>query len=426
MPHLSRTRILLLLGVSLIGALLVVACDRKSEEFGSPSDSGRATRTPLGGDALYVGLNERFTTIGEAVAAADDGATVLVHAGTYAEQVEITRPLRLEGFGDGAAIVDGGCERENAIRIPTGSQITLSGMQVRNTMGAAIKIGDGPDDLPRPSHLLIEGMYITDFNCNEVETQALAGIAVWYPQCCVEIRDNVVRYRSEGDAHGKGDGIWFKSNSERPGDGGHTIDGNVISGGWDGIGGENEDDPHGTLDHDSVVSNNRIRDCWDDGIQIEGGNANVAIRDNYVTRCGTGIAFAPTLVGPLYVERNVIRDMRVGLYENQFCFKVGNAGDGITYLNDNICETEGDGISQTNSGIAPIVSRGNCFRVTRYVWEIADGARMDFDKDTLWSSSTDYFLEWSGEKYASLQEFQTSTGQESAGLESPECPTPTQ
>lgn len=423
MSRLSRlARTLTPLAFALALGLLLAACDPKTEEFGAGTT--RPTRTPLGGNALHVGPGQRFATIAGAVESARNGAIVLVHAGTYEEQVEITKPLHLEAFGDGAAIIDGGCERQNAIRIPTGTGITIGGLQLRNTTGAAIKIGDGPDDLPRPSHLLIEGMYISDFNCQEQATQALAGIAVWYPECCVEIRNNVIRYRAEGDMHGKGDGIWFKSNSERPSGGGHTIADNVISGGWDGIGGENEDDPRGTLDRDSIVERNRIRDCWDDGIQVEGGNANVAIRDNYVTRCGSGIAFAPTLVGPLYVERNVIRDMRVGLYENQFCFKVGNAGDGVTYLTDNICETEGDGLSQTNSGVAPIVARGNCFRVTRLVWELGDASRMDFDGDTIWSSSADHFIEWAADRYASLREFQEATGQEENGTESPACPAP--
>ncbi len=421
MTHLTRIARLALPALAL--GMLLVACQSKTEDFVEPP-TGRPTRTPTDAETVYVGPGERFETISEAVAGAREGAVVLVHAGTYREQIEITKPLRLEAYGNGAAIIDGGCERENAIRIPTSSDVVLSGLQLRNTTGAAIKIGDGPDDMPAPSHLLIEGMFISDFNCQEQDVQALAGIAVWYSECCLEIRGNVIRYRTEGDVHGKGDGIWFKSNSERPSGGGHTIADNVISGGWDGIGGENENDPHGTLDRDSIVEGNRVRDCWDDGIQIEGGNANVMIRENYVTRCGSGIAFAPTLVGPLYVERNVIRDMRVGLYENQFCFKVGNPGQGVTYLTNNICETDGDGISQTNSGVAPIVSRGNCFRVTRYVWEIGDDSGMDFDGDTVWSSSEDRFLEWAEQKYATLQEFQDATGQELKAVLSPVCPLP--
>jgi hypothetical protein len=94
-------------------------------------------------------------------------------AGTYGEQVESGRCGW--AFGDGAAIIDGGCERENAVRIPTGSEITVSGLHLRNMTGAAIKIGDGPDNLPRPSHLLIEGTYISDFNCQEQDIQALPG-----------------------------------------------------------------------------------------------------------------------------------------------------------------------------------------------------------------------------------------------------------
>ena len=46
-----------------------------------------------------------FTTISEAVAVAQDGDTVQVQPGTYAEQVTITRDITLQGDGDDRALV---------------------------------------------------------------------------------------------------------------------------------------------------------------------------------------------------------------------------------------------------------------------------------------------------------------------------------
>jgi hypothetical protein len=407
-------------------ALFVIGCGEDEDvpagvSGGSQPVTGRPTRTPASGTTLFVGEGERFRRISDAVVAAEEGASVLVRAGVYPEEVEITKPLTLEAFGDGPAIIDGECERENGIRIPSGSDIRLRGLQVQDVRGAGVLIGNGPPDSP-PERVTVEGMRISDFNCQEADFTANAGIAAWYTGCCITLRDNIIVYRSTGDLRGMGNGIWFKSNSEHPSGGGHLITGNVIKGGWDGIGGESEDDPHGSFDRDTAIEGNRVSGCWDDGIQVEGGNADVTVRANYVEGCGTGIAVAPTLTGPLYVEGNVIRDLVIGLYENLFCFKVGDGGSGTVYLTRNTCATEGDGISQTNQGLSPIVARNNCFRVTRYVFELGDaGDHLDFAGDQLWTEDRDRFIEWGGMQHGSLREFQAGEGQEQGGVQSPDC-----
>jgi parallel beta-helix repeat protein len=67
----------------------------------------RATRSDapaLTGRTLIVGPGG-FSTIGEAVASAQDGSTVLVRPGTYRESVAIDRAITLAGDGDRDAIV---------------------------------------------------------------------------------------------------------------------------------------------------------------------------------------------------------------------------------------------------------------------------------------------------------------------------------
>jgi MYXO-CTERM domain-containing protein len=57
--------------------------------------------------------------------------------------------------------------------------------------------------------------------------------------------------------------------------------------------------------HDSDIYGNYVADCWDDGIEAEGGNRNVRIWGNYVEDCFMAMANAATSIGPLYVWRNV-------------------------------------------------------------------------------------------------------------------------
>jgi hypothetical protein len=238
---------------------------------------------------------------------------------------------------------------------------------------------------------------------------------------------------------GSADGIWFKSNDNNPSGGGHYIAGNTIIGGWDGIGGEEEGSGHGTFDRDATVENNTIQNTWDDCIQSEGGDQNVRIRNNDLSGCGTGIAFAAPVTGPLYVENNYVHDLVTGLYDNHFCYKVGQgSGLGTTYMTRNTCVVisapgqEADGIHQTNENLSAIVSRGNVFNVSRYVFTLgypSVPSGMDFDEDCIWSTNQN-IIKWGSAYYASLASFQSATGQESRGQQTTNCssqgtPTPT-
>ncbi|MCL2639594.1 MAG: right-handed parallel beta-helix repeat-containing protein [Phycisphaerales bacterium] len=56
---------------------------------------------------------------------------------------------------------------------------------------------------------------------------------------------------------------------------------------------------------DSDIYCNYIANCWDDGIEVEGGGQNVRIWNNYIEKTMTAIANAATSVGPLYIWQNV-------------------------------------------------------------------------------------------------------------------------
>ena len=56
---------------------------------------------------------------------------------------------------------------------------------------------------------------------------------------------------------------------------------------------------------DSDIYCNYVADCWDDGIEAEGGGRNVRIWNNYMERCLMAIGNAPVSIGPTYIWRNV-------------------------------------------------------------------------------------------------------------------------
>ena len=397
--------------------------------------SGRA-------NTIEVGSGSGYTTIGAAVQAAGVGDTILIHAGTYREQVSLNKAVTVQPYGDGTVILDGQCTRDHGIYIGAGSGQTIQGLTIKRTIGASIFIEGGA------SNITIDGNTLTDFDCTyDYNTdpsqwgQYGGGVASWYGGSHITITNNLIQHRATPHSTlgqwGSANGIWFKSNDSYPSGGGHYIAGNTIIGGWDGIGGEEEGSAHGTFDGNTIVENNTIRDTADDCIQVEGGDANVHVRDNDLSGCGTGIAFAAPMSGPLYIEGNTIHNLVTGHYENHVCYKVGtNSGsNAVTYLTGNSCDVRGgseaNGIHQSGGdNMTPIVSRNNRYYVEGYVYYIGDSRGQDYDQDCMYkvNAITDNFAKWSGTYYPSLATFQSYTGQEAHGQQTTDCgaaPTPT-
>ena len=67
----------------------------------------------------------------------------------------------------------------------------------------------------------------------------------------------------------------------------------------------------GFPNRDSDIYGNFLSYCWDDAIESEGANCNVRIWGNYTTETFTSVACAGTLIGPLYVWRNVCGVLRL-------------------------------------------------------------------------------------------------------------------
>jgi len=73
----------------------------------------------------------------------------------------------------------------------------------------------------------------------------------------------------------------------------------------DVIGGAFNGSYRGWPGRDSDIYCNYIANCWDDGIEVEGGGQNVRIWNNYIEHVKTPIANAATSIGPLYIWQNV-------------------------------------------------------------------------------------------------------------------------
>ena len=346
------------------------------------------------------------------------GAAVLLAGFGGSSAVTLTSSLVISAPGvyDGqGTVIDVGCSANNDVQV-NASNVTLRNYTLLNANEAAVRIG-------AQRNVSIENVTIKGFNCANGSGQYRAGVACWGCTALTVRNSRIETTRTYGN------GIWIKNYGTGTG-GDHTITGNTISGGWDGIGGEPEDWVYGGVYRDTLIEGNTVAHCHDDGIQVEGGNLNVTVRANTIEDCGIGIALAPNITGPLYVEGNTIRNLRIGDYGQQACYKVGDGGKGIAYITGDTCITKGDGVKQTNPGLNPFVTRGNCWLVSRYVIEAEDSfpPGTSFDGDTLWTSDDEKagrFIKWGGTRYGSLTSFIAATGQEKNGVQSPTCSSPT-
>ena len=74
----------------------------------------------------------------------------------------------------------------------------------------------------------------------------------------------------------------------------------------DVIGGGSNGSFKGAPGPDSDVHGNIVSHCWDDGLEIEGGNRNTRVWNNYIEQTMMGIGNAATSIGPLYIWNNIV------------------------------------------------------------------------------------------------------------------------
>jgi len=141
-----------------------------------------------------------YATIGAAVQAAGPGDSVLIHTGTYREQVELDKQLTLRPYGDGPVTVDGQCQRDHGVYIGSGSGMVLQGFTVKNTLAASIFIEQASD-------VTIDGMTLQDFDCQTLGDVWRAGVASWYGGSNITITNNTIQFRTSGSPYGYADGI---------------------------------------------------------------------------------------------------------------------------------------------------------------------------------------------------------------------------
>ncbi|MEJ2369301.1 MAG: nitrous oxide reductase family maturation protein NosD [Gemmatimonadales bacterium] len=194
---------------------------------------GLLAPAPLAGQPIRVGSDEEFSTIGDAVASARAGDTVVVAPGNYPERLVIDRPLTL--FGEGWPVLDG---RGTGHVVEAFAPLHLEGFVVRasgsnveeENAGVMVREAPGTQIVGNRLEDVFYGIYLKGSPGSRVQDNRIEGkpfppprrgdgIRLWYSSSS-DILENVVS--------GTRDVVIYFSDSL-------LVRGNVIQGGRYGL-----------------------------------------------------------------------------------------------------------------------------------------------------------------------------------------------
>ncbi len=384
---------------------------------GQPARAGGNTYyvSTSGSDGAPGTQSQPLRTVQAAASLAGPGDTVNIAPGVYAPfsaETSGTAGSPVTFRGSTGAWIDGGCS-DYAIDI-SADYVTIEDLGARRSNTEVIH-------LFAANNVTLDRLTVTDWNCGEGADQYRGGISSWGGGRALTVRDSYLERRAteSGDDVGPGNGIWVKNTGPGAG-GGHTFTGNTIIGGHDGIGGEPEDVPWGVFNGDTVIEGNTVRECDDDGIQVEGGTHNVTVSGNTVSGCLIGVAFAPALGGPLTIVGNVITDPQPRRGQGPAAFKAGDdsTGEVLIYHNSFFAgATPADGFKQTNPNLANVHLLNNAIFAGRYVWETyTHTGAITADYDAIYTTDSGRFVKWENNWHSSLASLRSGTGQEMHGI----------
>lgn len=178
---------------------------------------------------------------------------------------------------------------------------------------------------------------------------------------------------------------------------------------WDCIGGAPNFSIYGFVHRDSDINDNNFEGCNDDQLESDGGNMNVRIWNNTFNgglNALQAMSVDPTLLGPLYVVRNVSYGEHLSGFAKLGSDSIGNI---YFYHNSHYSTPTGEGFKYANPVQQNITSRNNIMQANRYVLELTDGgATNTFDYDNLFTTDSTRFAKWDGNStYNTLTKFQT-------------------
>jgi len=279
------------------------------------------------GKTLYVGGSEddNYSSIQDAIDAADPGDTVYVYSGIYPENININKSLILRGESADTTIINGLIFGGNAAIYIYEDNVTISGftIQINNSQGPNYDI---VDDDP-PEWIADSVIYITESSGTIIKDNII--IIKFGPSYGIHLLDssnthivgNIVK---NNEKHGNQEAGVYLDNSSKNYIKNNTITGNVDSGIWLSSSCEN-------IVQGNNISKNKF------GIYLSYTSSTNIINKNIIsnnTLDGIIILTAYDSKNNSIFENNIIKNERYGIF-------IADASQNIIYLNNVINNKHG-------------------------------------------------------------------------------------
>lgn len=211
----------------------------------------------------------------------------------------------------------------------------------------------------------------------------------------------------------------------------NTITGNGLF--MDGIGGEDNDDIFDGPHRDTDIYNNTISNCWDDAMELEGGQMNLRYWGNTINQTygRMGVGHAAISLGPVYGFRNIFNQVRDSTWKtgggNSYSPSMGY----VFLYHNTIYHTYDAAHPSYGCGICGFGNtqyfqnwtvKNNIFHVEkRWTERIQDPSYYTFDYNNVYSEypsagPTKFLTIWNTITYTVYATFKTATGKETHGL----------
>ncbi len=363
-----------------------------------------------------------WLTIQHAVDNISAGDTIKVRSGTYAEEVEI---FNFDGTNDNWTIleandpdnkptIDGESTRGHNIRIYDCDYLAIRNI---NCQDPDVD-GDGRNILidHNSNYTIIDSCALDEPGSAWASSGVLIRDGIDHGEPCTHgIIKNCAM--TCNDTRTQKFGVFFWGNHTNWSIYDCTINGEGFK---DGIGGSGYQEMYC---HDNV-----FRNPWDDGIEIEGENVNVALWGNKTFNTRTdafqymAVGMAPISVGPYYLFRNLFAGY------SDCGLKIGNSSQAYCYLYHNTIYTttysEGLGAYGNNNLVNNIIGRNNIIYVGKYVidssaQETGWNTGWDFNYNDMLSMSDTHFSKWdctADNRQQNWEEYKAATGFDANGI----------
>lgn len=176
---------------------------------------------------------------------------------------------------------------------------------------------------------------------------------------------------------------------------------------------------------DTDIYGNTCTGATDDGIELDGNNVNLRVWDNFIENPNVGISIAPSVLGPTYIFRNTVRDL-IDHWSPCIGIKEGRGGEGHVFFYHNTfflrgAKCMGESFAYADAGGDPagdnVYLKNNIFYFAERYLSTESDPVVEADYNLLFDEDGGELGKYHGNSFQDVPELRTDQSFEQNGLE---------